>query len=213
MAKKKQPENKKVKNLFSCKEKRNKFVQYSQIQRITRYEAKKHIGLLYDVFSKGEDVMAFCAEALISRHTFYYWLKHHPEFKFAYDIAINIAGRLWEQLPFSGRSFNYPHWSFIMRTRFGLGRIKVEKTEGAKNPSDRIEAIWKGLESGELSINEVSQLTSIIANQVNIMNNDPNKDEKALAINTKEELNNKIEILTAVLDYVNKSNKTNEGKL
>jgi hypothetical protein len=53
------------------------------------------------------------------------------------------------------------------------------------------------------------QLTSVIANQVNIINNETNKDVKTLATSTKEELDNKIQVLTAVLDYVNNSSKGN----
>lgn len=113
----------------------------------TKYDVDKHLGIMNDVFSEGGDVTAFCTQALIAKTTFYDWLKTYKEFKFAYDIMINIACEKWENYPKDIPDFNIPYWSIIMRNRFGYGKPKVRIVKDA-TPIARMNAIWEGLEEG-----------------------------------------------------------------
>ncbi len=99
--------------------------------RPTKYVPEQHIKLLYNIFNQKEGIMAFCAEALIGQTTFFNWLKKHKEFKNAYDIAINIAGRQWEKLPQEDSDFNFPYWSTIMKNRFGYGKPRIDVNNNA----------------------------------------------------------------------------------
>ena len=85
----------------------------------TEYDVDKHLGIMIDIFSEGEGVVAFCAETLIAKTTFYEWLESHKEFKFAYDIMINVSCAWWERYPKNNPNFNFPYWATIMHERFG----------------------------------------------------------------------------------------------
>ena len=165
----------------------------------TKYEGERHLCLLFDIFSKGEGVMAFCAEALIGRQTFYDLLKVHQEFKKAYDLAINISGAWWEDYPKTNPDFNFPYWSTIMRNRFGYGKPKVRIVKDA-TPLARMNAIWDGLEEGELSAQEATQLGSLVTVQNNILNGQPPESEQ-FKRDTREELMDKISAIQKVIDY------------
>jgi len=165
----------------------------------TKYEGERHIRLIFDVFSKGEGVMAFCAEALIGRQTFYDWLKAHQEFKKAYDIATNIAGRKWEEMPAINPDFNFPYWSTIMRNRFGYGKAKVRIVKDA-TPLKRLDSIWEGLEEGELSGQEATQLSSLATAHYNILTNQPQESEQ-FKLETKEEIMAKVHAIQNIINH------------
>lgn len=169
----------------------------------TKYEGEKHMRLMFNVFSKGEGVMAFCAEALIGRQTFYDWLKAHQEFKKAYDIAINIAGRKWDAMTQLSPDFNFPQWSMIMRNRFGYGKPKVRIIKDA-TPIARMNAIWEGLEEGELSAQEATQLGSLVTVQNNILNGQSPESEP-LKQYTQEEKEAQIKEMQKIIDYAEKN--------
>ena len=146
---------------------KEKFLKQIASGQPTKYDKEKHIELLFDIFSKGEGVMAFCAETLISERTFYKWLHSHKEFEEAYKGVISIAGRQWEAYPLKkDPSFNFPYWSTIMRNRFGYGRPRVQVMKDASS-RDRLTSVWKGLEEVALTTNEAIQITSL----ANIENN------------------------------------------
>lgn len=169
----------------------------------TKYDVDKHLKIIMDVFHKGEGVMAFCAEAGICKDTFYDWLKVHKEFKKAYKIALNIAGRQWEAYPLNNTSpnFNFPYWSTIMRNRFGYGKTKVQIVKDA-TPIARMNAIWEGLEEGELSAQEATQLSSVANTHASILVNQKQGTEP-FELETKEEIMAKVYAIQKVIDYKN----------
>ena len=179
--------NDRVKHFKSCKP--------------TKYDMDKHLDIMDDVFSAGGDVTAFCTQALIAKTTFYEWLKTHKEFKFAYDIMINIACEIWEAYPKDNPDFNIPYWSIIMRNRFGYGKPKVRIVKDA-TPIARMNAIWEGLEEGELSAQEATQLSSVANTHASILVNQKQGAEP-FELETKEEIMAKVYAIQKVIDYKN----------
>ncbi|NDD59499.1 MAG: hypothetical protein EBZ47_09720, partial [Chlamydiae bacterium] len=135
--------------------------------RKTKYEAEKHIGLLYDTFIVGEAISAFCAEALISQSTFFKWKQDYPEFKEAYDIAINFAENFWNKLPSNTADFNFNYWHINMRNRFGFGKPRLYFDKNA-DPLQMFETIKEALADQEISIQDAVQLATIAKNEADI---------------------------------------------
>ncbi len=146
---------------------KEKLIKQVSSGRPSKYVQEQHIGLLFDVFDQGEGIMAFCAEALISQKTFFNWLKKYKEFKEAYDIVINIAGRQWEKLPRENPDFNFPYWSTIMRNRFGFGRSRIHLDKEA-TPLEMFKMIKQGLSDQEISVQDGVQLTTIAKNEADV---------------------------------------------
>jgi hypothetical protein len=167
----------------------------------TKYDKEKHIGIMIDVFSNGEGVAAFLDEASICKQTFYNWLKAHQEFVKAYEKAINRSQRKWEAYPKDNPDFNIPYWSIIMRNRFGYGKPKVRIVKDA-TPIARMNAIWEGLEEGELSAQEATQLSSVANTQANILAGQSQESEQ-FKLETKEEIMAKVYAIQKVIDYKN----------
>ena len=166
----------------------------------TKYREGEHIDLLVAIFGKGEGVMAFCAEAIITRSTFYLWLKVHEKFKYAYDVVMNVAGRQWEAYPLKDPSFHYPYWSTIMRNRFGYGKPTVRVAKDV-TPIARFEAIWEGLEHGELSGQEATQFVSVVKTQADIL------DKQSY-----EPGEHKVETAEAIMETVNAIQKVLDSR-
>lgn len=136
--------------------------------RLSTYEKDMHISILYDVFSKGEGVMAFCAEALISQVTFFRWLKIHAEFAEAYQVMLNCAGRQWEAYPLDpNKSIDFRYWSLVMRNRFGYGKSSF-KLGGAKTGKDLMQAAKEHLDENKISIKDYSAIVDSAKAQVAI---------------------------------------------
>ena len=180
---------------------KDNFVKHYRAGKPTKYEEEKHIGLLFDVFSKGEGVAAFLDEAAISKQTFYDWLKAHKEFAAAYEGALNRSQRKWEAYPKDNPDFNFPYWSTIMRNRFGYGKPKVRIVKDA-TPIARMNAIWEGLEEGELSGQEATQLSSVATAHYNILASQSPESEQ-FKLETKEEIMAKVYAIQKVIDYKN----------
>lgn len=178
---------------------KDNFIKHYKEGKPTKYDKEKHIGLLFDVFNKGEGVAAFLDEAVVSKQTFYDWLKAHKEFAEAYEGAINRSHRKWEAYPLKNPNFNFPYWSIIMRNRFGYGKPKVRIIKDA-TPIARMNAIWEGLEEGELSAQEATQLGSLVTTQNNILANQSPESE-VFKRDTREELMEKIYAMQKVIDY------------
>jgi hypothetical protein len=175
------------------------FIKHYTSCKPTKYDKEKHIGILFDVFSEGEGVAAFCDEALIAKTTFYNWLKVHQEFAEAYEGATNCSQRKWEAYPKNNPDFNVPYWSIIMRNRFGYGKARVQIAKDA-TPLERMDAIWDGIEKGDLSTHEATQLGSLVTVQNNILNGQPLESEQ-FKRDTREELMDKISAIQKVIDY------------
>jgi len=182
---------------------KDNFVKHYRAGKPTKYEEEKHIGLLFDVFSKGEGVAAFLDEAAISKQTFYDWLKAHKEFAAAYEGALNRSQRKWEAYPKDNPDFNFPYWSTIMRNRFGYGKPKVRIVKDA-TPIARMNAIWEGLEEGELSAQEATQLSSVARTQAEILGNQ-SLELEPLKQYTQEEKEAQIKEMQKIIDYAERN--------
>lgn len=167
---------------------KEEFIKHITSGKPTKYDKEKHIGLLFDIFDQREGIMAFCADALISQKTFFNWLKKYKEFKEAYDIAINIAGRQWEKLPRENPDLNFPYWSTIMRNRFGFGKSRIYLDKEA-TPLEMFETIKQGLSDQEISTQEGVQLATIAKTEADIktgLTEDKAEYEKQNREETKE---------------------------
>jgi|SRR5271154_1283542 len=176
------------------------FVKHITSGQPTKYKEEKHIKLLLDIFGNGEGVAAFCAEALISKNTFFSWLKVHQEFKEAYDIAISIAARKWEAYPLRNPDFNFPYWSIIMRNRFGYGKSKFTLSED-KTPSSIVDSVLIGLENGEITAQEASQVANLAMTKANIKANETIDNQSSTIRETRESLLEKIDKIQKIIDY------------
>ena len=176
-----------------------KLIKHFKAGKPTKYREGEHVDLLVAIFGKGEGVMAFCAEAIITKSTFYLWLKVHAEFKYAYDVVMNVAGRQWEAYPLKDRSFNFPYWSTIMRNRFGFGKPMVRIAKDV-TPLARVEAIWQSIEHGELSGQESTQFISVVKAQADILNSSSQEAEE-FKLDSDEELMSKIERLEDSIEF------------
>jgi hypothetical protein len=69
--------------------------------RPTKYH-KKYSKLVLDMMSKGDSVIACCAEIGIAKDTFYNWVKEHSDFSDAYNRGMVLAERWWENIGKNG---------------------------------------------------------------------------------------------------------------
>ena len=169
----------------------------------TKYDKEKHIGLLFNVFNQGKGVAAFLNAASIGNKTFYDWLKAHEEFKEAYEAAVSLAKEIWEDYPEKNPDFNVAYWSIIMRNRFGYGKPKVRIVKDA-TPIARMNAIWEGLEEGELSAQEATQLSSVARTQAEILGNQ-SLELEPLKQYTQEEKEAQIKEMQKIIDYAERN--------
>lgn len=178
---------------------KNDFVKRYTVGQPTKYDKEKHIGILFDVFKEGKGLAAFFNAASIGKRTFYNWLEVHKEFKEAYEASVYLAQEIWEDYPKNHPDFNFPYWSTIMRNRFGYGKSKV-RTAKDVTPLARMNAIWDGLEEGELSGQEAAQLSSVATAHYNILTRQPPESEQ-FKLESNEELMAKVQELQKVIDY------------
>lgn len=174
------------------------FIKHCKGGKPTKYEGDRHVGMLFEVFKRGEGIVAFCAEALVSKPTFYEWLKAHKEFQEAYDVAINISAKKWETEMITNPDLNFGYWSTIMRNRFGYGKPRIRKLKDAM-PIERITAIFEGLEEGELTAQEATQIASVVNTQANILANQTQEPDQ-FKRNSPEELTEKLLLTQRVID-------------
>ena len=175
------------------------FIQHYTVGKPTKYEQEKHIGLLFELFSAGENVAAFLAEAAVSRQTFYNWIKAHKEFAEAYEGAVNICQRAWEKYPQDNPDFNIPYWAAMMRNRFSYGKSRVRKAKD-NTPLARIEAVWTDLEEGNISGPEATQFMSVVKTQADILNSSSQEAEE-FKLDSHEEVMRNIEKLEDSIEF------------
>lgn len=131
----------------------------------TKYDEERHLTLLAQIMNEGEDIEAFCDEAMISRPTFYTWLKTHPNFREAYDILINVAERKWKSYPLKAENFSFPYWNTIMRNRFGYGKSKIKPSKG-DDPLEKIKAAWESLQESTLTVQDYTHVMNSIMTEI-----------------------------------------------
>jgi hypothetical protein len=188
------------------------FIKHITSGQPTKYDKKKHIGLLFDVFNRGEGVMAFCADAAISQSTFFLWLQKHKELKEAYDIVINIAGRKWELYPLKKDfDINFTYWSTIMRNRFGFGKSRF-KIADKKNAKEMMQTAKEHLDEDMITVNDYTAIVNSAKMQA-IIDGECN-DTEVYRPSSREELLEKKALLENIVETqakITQMQKTNEN--
>ena len=187
------------------------------IKRITsgqpaKYDKAKHIGLLFDIFNKGEGVMAFCADAMISQSTFFLWLKKHREFGEAYKVIINQAGRKWESYPLNPNgNIEFSYWSIIMRNRFGYGKSRFKIADN-KNAKEMMQTAKEHLDEDMITVNDYTAIVNSAKMQA-IIDGECIEEEKIYRPSTREELLEKKALLENIVEKqtkIRQMTKSNE---
>jgi hypothetical protein len=171
----------------------------------TKYKGEKHIKLLFEVFGNGEGVAAFCAETWITESTFFLWVETHIEFKEAYRIAIKIGQRVWEE---SKGEIEFPRWSAIMRNRFGYGKTKIKLSKD-KAPLTIVDDVLIGLEEGEITPQEATQVANLAVTKANLQN-DKSDNQGNVIKETRESLAEKIDKIQKIIDYAKSDGNKSE---
>ena len=136
-----------------------------------KYDPEVHIPLLYQIFSLGQGINAFCAYADISVSTFNRWRRENSGFKEAFEIALPKAARIWEDLPLQAMEkdlkFSYPHWALVMRHRGYLKNDNFESDiddalKSSGETEDKLGFMWRQYVTGAISSDEYSKVVSAI---------------------------------------------------
>ena len=191
---------------------KDNFIKHYKEGKPTKYDKEKHIGLLFDVFNKGEGVAAFLDEAVVSKQTFYDWLKAHKEFAEAYEGAINRSHRQWEAYPLLKNSnFNFPYWSMIMRNRFGYGRSRF-KLSDKKKAAEMMQTAKEHLHKDMITVNDYTAIVNSAKMQA-IIDGECN-DTEVYRPSTREELLEKKALLENIVETqakITQMQRTNEN--
>jgi hypothetical protein len=178
----------------------------------TKYDKEKHIGLLFDIFNKGEGVMAFCADAMISQTTFFSWLKKHREFSEAYKVIINQAGRKWESYPINPKvNMEFSYWSIIMRNRFGYGKSRFKIADN-KNAKEMMQTAKEHLDEDMITVNDYTAIVNSAKMQA-IIDGECN-DTEVYRPSSREELLEKKALLENIVETqakITQMQRTNEN--
>lgn len=137
--------------------------------------------LLIDLMSKGKTAVAFCAEVMVSKQTFYDWVDVNPEFKSAYELGTALAEQHWVELGeanVDNPDFNYNAYAFQMGSRFGIGKTRKSKAKKVspkgsiiKNPKnllDRFNNAILDYPDGEISHEELDKLSAAFMKMADI---------------------------------------------
>ena len=176
---------------------KNAFIKYYTAGQPTKYDKEKHIGLLFDIFSKGEGVTAFLDEAAVSKRTFYDWLKAHKEFAQAYEGALNRSQRQWEAYPLNIPNLNIPYWSIIMRNRFGFGKSRF-KIADKKNAKEMMQTAKEHLDEDMITVNDYTAIVN--SAKVQAIIDGECSDTEVYRPSTREELLEKQALLEDIIE-------------
>ena len=137
-----------------------------------KYEAAVHIPLLKETYLKGGGMLAFCADAQITRRTFWDWTTKHLDFKEQYEISMCEGGRQWELLPLQlakeGITLNNRYWEIVARARYKYSQIQIEK-EKEDTTASRMAAAWISMQQGGITPQEYNQIASGLSTESKIL--------------------------------------------
>jgi hypothetical protein len=191
---------------------KEEFVKHIIAGQPTKYDKEKHIGLLFDTFDRGEGVMAFCADAMISQRTFFVWLKKHREFGEAYKVIINQAGRKWESYPINPKvNMEFSYWSIIMRNRFGYGKSRFKIADN-KNAKEMMQTAKEHLDEDMITVNDYTAIVNSAKMQA-IIDGECN-DTEVYRPSSREELLEKKALLENIVETqakITQMQRTNEN--
>ena len=129
-------------------------------------------------FSKGETRQEFCAVHSVSEQTFSVWVAKIPAFEEAYEIAkvkaeswyLKIGREHMIEEP-DGAKLNMAMYNRTMNTRFNLPaqrKLKVKGLASKKKIEDKMSALLKSIEEGELTSLEAVQMSRVVESVVKI---------------------------------------------
>lgn len=96
------------------------------------------------MFSEGEDVSVILVQLGISRATFYKWVKQHPAFKEAYEMAKEHSKAYctqvgWDLVHGRVKASGTGAWIFMMKNKFQWqDRVEVDTTTDKKSIEEMI---------------------------------------------------------------------------
>ncbi len=134
-----------------------------------KYDPKKHIPILMEIFENGGDIAAFCSSAKIARSTFQLWRAGFDDFKDAYDKAKELARAWWEnqgQENLCNPQFNTNAWRLMMRNRFDMTDSRKVAIPGlckADSYKAQYNCVKKAVEDEELTPDEALKLGNFVA--------------------------------------------------
>ena len=177
-----------------------------------KYKEDEHIQLLVEVFNNGEGAEAFCADALISEHTFYQWVKTHENFRKAHQIALKIGARKWMRYPIVKPDINFLYWKVVASSRYGMNKIPVSSLEdkaAEKTAVGRINIVWESLlqdaiTKGEISEEGIQRLITVALAQSTIESKSDVPADTTMARETHEQLGEKVIAYNKLIDYLQK---------
>ena len=136
---------------------------------------------LIEVLKKGQTLVAFCAEVMVSKKTLYCWLEEHPKFKDAYELGMSLSEQYWLKMGEDNAGnpdFNYNHYAFQLGSRFGISKTRklkdkkvAPKGKVVKNPKNLLERFNNAIldfPDGEISLEELEKLATSFSKMADI---------------------------------------------
>lgn len=128
------------------------------------------VSMMYE----GAHVSEICRELLITRSTFYNYLKNEVEFKAAYELG-KVLAEGWHhhsaRTNLANENYNPVLWQMIMRNRFGFAEHRLVKLDGfdtADSYTAKMQILNNAVAQGEISPVEFNQLSDGISKQARI---------------------------------------------
>ncbi len=189
----------------------DQLVEYCTKGKPTKYKKEKHVPLLARTFYKGDSVRQFCAQALISKKTFYNWINKHKEFKHTYEVTLNFAADFWERIPFENPEFNYPYLQAVLRTRFGFGKSNINLKD-KQSPLEIIEVIQEGIANQTINIQDIKALNDLAQVKQQLLTNSDSEQQEAKRYTPEQwlEMSEKILAASDVVEKAFGGKKVNE---
>jgi len=141
----------------------------------TKYRESMCLEII-NMFHEGMTRSQFCARYTISECTFSMWLDCQPLFNDAYIVAHEKARAYYDSLAMNyiveekdGARLNTKLYELVTRNRFSMPSTRFVKVQGlsARTPEEKIDAICRAVESGQLTPDEAQKLSTLIGAAVN----------------------------------------------
>jgi hypothetical protein len=137
--------------------------------------------LILQILTKGETIVSFCAEVMVSKQTFYDWVDREPSFKEAYEVGMMKAEAFWIRKGVENEDnpdFNHALYTFQLGSRFGITKTRKSKSKKVapvgkiiKNPKnllDRFNNAILDFPDGEISHEELDRLAAAFMKMADI---------------------------------------------
>jgi hypothetical protein len=148
--------------------------------KAVQFNEAKHLKMLFNVYRNLGGVSQFCAAACISTDTFKKWLVEYPNFKEAFDTAVNIGRTLWEQTPLE-KKLDYQYWSNISKSRYNAQTAQIDFSK-TQTLVEELDAIKAALQEGKISVSDLNNITDFLAKKQAMLNNNLEDDRPKITI-------------------------------